>query len=92
MTSTLLRPLSNEQVKTMASSQIGRDVEVRPVHISLIRAEDTVLHDGKVQTVGPGDIKHNHFMGSTLFGDSYILGLKPVQRLVMNRALPRLAA
>jgi hypothetical protein len=87
MTSSLLKPLSDEQIKIAASSQVGRDIEVEAVHISLIRAADTVLHDGKVQTVGPKDIKHNHFMGSSLFGDSYILGLKPVQRLLMGRVL-----
>lgn len=92
MPSALLQPLSDEQIKTAVQTQIGRDVEVRKVHISLIRSDDTVLHEGQVQTVGPKDIKHNHFMGSTLFGDSYILGFRPVQRLVMGRVLSAKAA
>jgi hypothetical protein len=92
MTSTLLRPLTNEQIKTAACKQIGRDIEIQAMHISLIRAGDTVLHNGLVKTVCPENIKHNHFMGSTLWGDSYILGLKPVQRLIMGQLLPAKAA
>lgn len=39
---------------------------------------DTVLHDGIETTVCRTDIRKCHFMGVTLFGDSYRLGTKPV--------------
>ena len=54
------------------------------VHISRIHAGDTVFHAGKVRTVCRSDLKSDDFMGPTLFGDSYLLGRRPVQRLVMR--------
>lgn len=59
-----------------------------PTHISRIRAGDTVLHDGKQQTVCQSNLKRDSFMGITLFGDSYRLGYLPVQKVVIERALP----
>ena len=55
------------------------------VHIRDIRPGDTVLHNGQLQTVCRSNIKRG-FMGITLFGDSYRLGLTPVQRVEFNRA------
>ena len=81
----LLRPLSDEHIQLEASKQLGRDVEIQKVHISLIRPSDTVFHEGKVMTVCSQNLKAGGFMGPTLFGDSYVLGLKPVQRIVMQR-------
>lgn len=66
-----------------ASRQIGRPVTVREVHISLVRASDTVFHQGVARTVCPADLKSDAFMGRTLFGDSYVLGRRPVMRIVM---------
>ena len=52
------------------------------VHISEIRPGDTILHTyGKVRTVCRNNIKHNSFMGISLFGDSYRLGTIPVKKL-----------
>lgn len=82
--SILDEPLSDEEIAAEASRQISRRVEVDKVHISLIRAGDTVFHEGWVKTVGAKDIKYETFMGYTLFGDSYILGRKPVRRLNMK--------
>ncbi len=50
------------------------------VHINTICRGDTVEHEGRVVTVGSEDIKPNTFMGTTLFGDSYALGTKPVKK------------
>ena len=50
-------------------------------HISDIQPGDTVLHEGKVKTVTVSNIKRNSFMGTTLWGDSYHLGHKPVLKL-----------
>jgi hypothetical protein len=56
------------------------------VHISRIRIDDAVFHDGKVYTVGRKDI-HEAKDGAprTLFGDSYELGYKKVKRLLPPR-------
>lgn len=51
------------------------------VHISQIKAGDTVLHNGEVKTVSGTDIKQDKFMGTTLFGDSYLLGNKKVTKV-----------
>lgn len=50
---------------------------MKKVHISTIRCGDTILHEGKIKTVCEKDIKRG-FCGITIFGDSYIDGLKPV--------------
>lgn len=79
-------PATNEIVDEIvkeASRQIGRPVDIRRTDITLIRPSDTVFHHGKARTVCPGDIKHDGFMGRTLFGDSYVLGRRPVLRLIM---------
>lgn len=82
--------ISVEKIKIEASKQINRPVDIEKVHISLLRASDTVFHEGKVRTVCKGNLKNDPFMGPTLFGDSYNLGRKPVHRLVMQRVLPSL--
>ncbi|MFB1501486.1 hypothetical protein [Thiocapsa sp. N5-Cardenillas] len=51
------------------------------VHISQINIGDTVLHDGKIITVGKENIKSCKFMGLSLFGDCYSLGYKKVQKM-----------
>jgi len=48
------------------------------VHISTIKAGDTILFDGDIKTVSPNNIKKCEFMGTSLFGDSYHMGYKPV--------------
>ncbi len=83
MTISILQPIGDEPMKIEASRQIGRDVNIQKVHISLIQASDTVFHDGKARTVCANDIRRDGFMGRTLFGDSYVLGRKPVVRVVM---------
>ena len=56
-----------------------------PVHISRIRAGDTVLHDGKMRTVCSKDIRRDLCMGITLWGDSYRLGYTPVQKYQLSK-------
>jgi hypothetical protein len=58
------------------------NVITEPVHISRISAGDTIEHDGKLTTVSGNNIKINSFMETTLFGDSYNLGTKPVKKVV----------
>jgi len=51
------------------------------VHISTIKSGDTVIHYGIATTVGKKDIKHNSFIGYTLFGDSYRLGSELITKI-----------
>lgn len=52
---------------------------IKPVHISEVKAGDTILHNGEIRTVSGTDIGGNRFIGKTLFGDSYNLGYAQVQ-------------
>lgn len=51
------------------------------VHISQIKAGDTVLFNGVATTVCGKDIKYCSFMGITLFGSNYKSGRELVQRM-----------
>lgn len=87
MLENISKSIDDNAIKIEASRQVNRPVDIEKVHISLLRASDTVFHEGKVRTVCKGNLKNDSFMGPTLFGDSYNLGRKPVLRLVMQRAL-----
>lgn len=91
MPSAFMQPHSDEHIQRESSQQLGRPINVRRTHISLIRPEDTVFHEGRVRTVGYKDIKRDAFMCHTLFGDSYILGRRPVHRLVMRQTLEQMS-
>lgn len=52
------------------------------VHISQIRVGDTVLHNLQEKTVSGTDLKHDKFIGTTLFGDSYNLGYRKVRKII----------
>lgn len=54
--------------------------EIEQVDVDAIRPGDTVVRDGRLQTVTKQDIKTGGFEGTTLFGDSYGGGRKKVQR------------
>lgn len=51
---------------------------LRVIHISGIRQGDTVVHNGEALTVSGNNIKRDSFMGTSIFGDSYNIGHKPV--------------
>ena len=59
-----------------------KNIKMIPVHISQISVGDTVELDGKLTTVGANHIKRDSFMGITLFGDSYNLGTKAINKVV----------
>lgn len=63
------------------------EYEIREVHISLVRPGDVVCFCGNLMTVGRNNIKRNEFTGITLFGDCYMLGLKPVKIAVIKHAV-----
>ena len=56
-------------------------------HIDMIRAGDTVQHNGELRTVCKSDLKYGGFMGTSLFGDSYRLGTVPVQLVRFRHAV-----
>jgi hypothetical protein len=59
--------------------------EIKEVHISTIRGGDTVMHNGEMKTVSFNNIKRDSFMGSSIFGDSYKLGRKKVQKIIFKK-------
>lgn len=58
------------------------NVKIEQVHISQISIGDTIKHDGHIRTVSANNIKRNTFCGTTLFGDSYNLGTKAVNKVI----------
>jgi len=57
---------------------------INNVHISSIQPGDVISHDGADRTVCPKDIKQCHFMGTTVFGDSYHLGYSKVKKVTFT--------
>ena len=60
--------------------------KIKKVHINNIKAGDTVKHNNKIMTVCDTDIKYCSFMGVSLFGDSYYLGHKLVEKVEILKA------
>ena len=52
-------------------------------HIGNIKAGDIISHHGDIITLCNKDIKINTFMGTTLLGDSYRLGSKMVEKIII---------
>lgn len=52
---------------------------IENIHINLVKVGDTILHNGDIRTLGKNNIKHSEFMGTTIWGDSYHIGYKPVK-------------
>ncbi len=67
-------------------------MKTEKVHISRIRSNDVILHDGKEMTVGEKDITRDDFMGISIFGDCYRLGTVFVIRVLYTRVLPNIPA
>ena len=63
---------------------------IEPVHKDNIRAGDTILLDGELKTVCNNNIRRGGFCGTTIHGESFKLGLEPVQRVhfVKENGLP----
>ena len=54
----------------------------KKTHIDNIIAGDIILHYGEIKTLSPCYISRGGFMGTTIWGDSYNLGTKPVIKIV----------
>lgn len=56
------------------------------VHISTISIGDSIIcTDGFERTVGKGNIKRDGFMGISIFGDTYKLGILPIQKVLYQK-------
>lgn len=58
------------------------NAQTNSIHISQIKAGDTIIHNGQLTTVCKNNIKHDTFMGTSLFGDTYRSGTVPVKKVV----------
>jgi hypothetical protein len=56
--------------------------KTQQVHINEIRSGDTVIHEDKTMTVCSHNIIKGGFMGTTLFGDSYMCGHRLVTKVI----------
>ena len=56
---------------------IPTNTYLEKVHISAIKAGDTIFHNERLMTVCRRDIKVSTLMGCSIFGDSYHSGYKP---------------
>jgi hypothetical protein len=50
-------------------------------HIGNLRAGDTIMHNGEMKTVSGNNIKRDSFMGTSVFGDTYNHGHKPIEKI-----------
>ena len=56
------------------------------VHISTISIGDTIIcNDGFERTIGKGNIKRDSFMGITILGDSYKMGMLSVKKVIYEK-------
>ena len=58
-------------------------MKIEKIHISFIKLGDTINHFDGIRTVTKSNIKSG-FMGVTLFGDSYNLGTRLVERVIFE--------
>jgi len=59
-------------------------MKTQDVHISSLRQGDIILHNGELKTVSGTDLKRDKFMGTSVFGDSYHAGHKPVKKVMFR--------
>ena len=72
----------------METSKEGIKFTVVQTHIADIKAGDTILHDRHLKTVCACNIKRDSFLGTSLFGDTYMGGRAMVNKADIFRALP----
>lgn len=68
---------------------VDKDLKYKivPTHISTIMVGDTIkCRDGVIRTICPKNIRHDKFIGTRIFGDSYNLGYIPVDKVVFFHA------
>jgi hypothetical protein len=62
-----------------------KNAEIEKVHISTIRIGDTVKHEGEIKTICKNVLKYSSFLGFSIFGDSYNLGHKKVEKITFKK-------
>ena len=62
--------------------------EIVETHITDIKHGDCIIENGVMVSVSVTHIKRDPFFGTTLRGDSYNGGRKPVLKAVIKRAMP----
>ena len=62
--------------------------EIIKTYIANIKPGDCIMENGVMVTVSSNHIKRDTFLGTTLRGDSYSGGRKPVLKVVIKRAMP----
>lgn len=62
--------------------------EIIETNIANIKHGDCIIENGVMVTVSSSHIKRDPFLGTTLRGDSYNGGHKPVLKVVIKRAMP----
>ena len=62
--------------------------EIVETNIADIKHGDCIIENGAMVTVSNGHIKRDPLFGTTLRGDSYNGGRKPVLKAVIKRAMP----
>ena len=62
--------------------------EIVETHIADIKHGDCIIENGAMVTVSNSHIKRDPFFGTTLRGDSYNGGRKPVLKAAIKRAMP----
>lgn len=81
-------------MKTTANKEIhtleGLCFIIEPVHKDEIVQGDVILLGGELKTVSGNNIRKGGFCGTTIHGESFKLGLEPVQRVhfVQKNGLP----
>jgi hypothetical protein len=58
---------------------------IEKTHISNINVGDTIMHYGEMKTISGNNLKRDSFMGTTLFGDSYNIGHKLIDRIIFTK-------
>lgn len=58
---------------------------ITKVNIREITVGDTVIHHGHLKTVCRRAFSYDEFFGVKLWGDSYMLGRKPVERVTFPK-------
>ena len=62
--------------------------EIVETHITDIKHGDCIIENDVMVTVSNSHIKRDPFLGTTLCGNSYNGGRKPVLKAVIKRAMP----
>lgn len=61
--------------------------KIEETHINNIQGGDTILLNDVITTVCNNNIKECKFMGKSIFGDTFKLGYKKVQRVIFFNPL-----